>query len=55
MEIQISKSDYAALMSLIDKAYGIITRNNPPPREYNVARRLRIIRRKLEKRNGTTT
>jgi len=54
MDIQISKSDYADLLSLIDKAYGIIVQNSPPPRDYNVARRLRIIGRKLERRNAVS-
>ena len=50
--LNISKQDYADLLALIDKAYGIIVQHSPPPREYNVARRLRLIGRKLEKRNA---
>ena len=52
MKIEISKSDYDDLMSLIDRAVNIIYSRRPPDREYNVARRLRNVRRRIERRNS---
>ena len=56
MQIEVSKTNYELLMSLIDKSVSIIQQNNPSRREYNVARRLRLTKntivRQIEKRNG---
>jgi len=56
MQLEISRTNYETLMTLIDKAAAIIKQNNPSNREYNVARRLlqtkRNIIRQIEKRNG---
>jgi len=52
MQIEISKTDYKAMMLSIDKAVSIIRERNTSPREYNVARRLYLIKRQIEKRNG---
>lgn len=52
MEIPISKTNFEKMMILIDKACSIIKAGNPKPREYNVARQLYLIKRKVEKKNG---
>ena len=52
MQIEISKTDYKQLTSLIDKAVAIIKSDNPKPRNYNVARQLGILNRKIVKRNN---
>lgn len=52
MEIPISKTDFEKMMILVDKACSIIKAGNPKPREYNVARQLYLIKRKVEKKNG---
>lgn len=52
MEIPISKTDYEKMMSLIDKACTIIKSGNPTTKEYNVARQLWLIKKKLDKRYG---
>lgn len=52
MEIPISKTNFEKMMILIDKACNIIKAGNPKPREYNVARRLYLIKRQLEKKHG---
>ena len=53
MQIEISKTDYKSMMTLIDKAVGIIKSDTRKPREYNVARQLGILKRKVEKRNNS--
>lgn len=55
MQIEISKTDYKQLTSLIDKAVTIIKSDSRKPREYNVARQLGILKRKIEKRNTIIT
>lgn len=52
MQIEISNTDYKQLMSLVDKAVTIIKADNRKPRNYNVARQLGILKRKIEKRNN---
>ena len=52
MEIPISKTDFEKLMLLVDKACTIIKSGNPKPKEYNVARQLYLIKRKVERKNG---
>jgi hypothetical protein len=52
MYIEISKSDFKALMSLTEKAISIIKSGSPPPREYNVARQLGLLKRKINRRNN---
>lgn len=52
MQIELSKTNYNQLMSLIDKAVVIIKASKPKPREYNVARQLYLIKKQIEKRNG---
>lgn len=56
MQIDVSKTNWDSMMSLIDKAVTIIQQGNPTNKEYNVARQLRqtkkSIIRKLEKQNG---
>lgn len=58
MQIDVSKTNWDSMMSLIDKAVTIIQQSNPTNKEYNVARQLRqtkkSIIRKLEKQNGRT-
>lgn len=58
MQIDVSKTNWDSMMSLIDKAVTIIQQGNPTTKEYNVARQLRqtkkSIIRKLEKQNGRT-
>ncbi len=58
MQIDVSKTNWDSMMSLIDKAVTIIQQGNPTNKEYNVARQLRqtkkSIIRKLEKQNGRT-
>ena len=53
MQIEISKTDYKSMMTLIDKAVVIIKSDTRKPREYNVARQLGILKRKVEKRNNS--
>lgn len=52
MQMEISKSDFEKMISLIDKACTIIKSGNPKPKEYNVARQLYLIKKKLERKNG---
>lgn len=49
--MNISKSDYQALLSLIERAIVIIKSKQPTTREYNVARQLGNIKRKVERKN----
>lgn len=51
MNIYISKSDYQAFLSLTDKAIAIIKQKSPTTREYNVARQLGNIKKKVERNN----
>ena len=51
MDIRISKSDYMAMLDLIDKCTAIVQEKQPTIREYNYARRLRLIRKKLSRIN----
>lgn len=56
MQIDVSKTNWDSMMSLIDKAVTIIQQGNPTNKEYNIARQLRqtkkCIIRKLDKQNG---
>lgn len=56
MQIDVSKTNWDSMMSLIDKAVTIIQQGNPTNKEYNIARQLRQTKkgiiRKLEKQNG---
>ena len=47
MQIRISKTDLNDLVTLIDKCTSIIQEKQPTLREYNAARRLRLIRKKI--------
>ena len=51
MQITISKSDYESLLTLIDRCTAIVQAGNPSLRDYNAARRLRLIKKKMERRN----
>jgi len=52
MQISISKSDYASMLVLIDRCVSVIQNGSPSLREYNYARRLRLIRKKIERTNS---
>ena len=56
MQLEISKTNFELMMSLIDKSVTIIQQKNPTTKEYNVARQLRQVKskilRKIEKSNG---
>ena len=43
MQIEISKTDMNALFTLIDKCTAIVQDKQPTLREYNFARRLRLV------------
>lgn len=49
--MEISKTDFSMLMSLIGRAIAIIKELDPTPKEYNVARQLGNLKKKLERRN----
>lgn len=49
--VEISEYTNKQLMSLIDRACVIIKGKSPTPREYNVARQLWLIKRKIERIN----
>lgn len=51
MQIEISKSDYKALLELSERCVAIIKSKEPTIREYNAARRLGLVIRKLQKKN----
>lgn len=51
MQINISKTDYASLLTLIDRCTAIVQAESPSLRDYNAARRLRLIKKKIERRN----
>ena len=51
MQIEISKSDYKALLDLSERCVAIIKSKEPTIREYNAARRLGLVIRKLQKKN----
>lgn len=52
MQIEISKTNYKQLLSLIDKACSVIKAQNPKPKEYNIARQLYLVKKQIEKKNG---
>ena len=52
MQIEISKTNYEKMMSLIDKAVNIIRASNPSNKDYNVARQLYLLKKQIEKKNG---
>ena len=53
MQIEISKTDYKALLELTEKCVGIIQKSpNTSIREFNVARRLRLVKKKIERKNN---
>ena len=52
MQIEISKTNFEKMMSLIDKACTIIKSGNPKPKDYNVARQLYLVKKQIEKKNG---
>lgn len=52
MQINISKTDYSSLLSLIDKVCMTVQAGNPSDREYNEARRLRLIKKKIIRINS---
>lgn len=52
MQIDISKTNYVKMMSLIDKAVNIIRASNPSTKDYNVARQLYLVKKQIEKKNG---
>jgi hypothetical protein len=54
MPVEISKSDFKQLVSLIGRAAAIIKDGSPTPRDYNVARQLGQLKKKFEKRNIVT-
>ena len=45
----IANTDYKEIMSLMERAIGIIRKKDPTTREYNVARRMFIISKKLKR------
>lgn len=53
MDINISKSDYKSLLSLIDKSVAIIKTKTSSTRDYNVARQLGNIKKKIERNNAS--
>lgn len=52
MDIRICKTDFSELLSLTEKAIYIIKCKSPTNREYNVARRLGNVRKKLIRINN---
>ena len=51
MNIEISKSDYKALVDLAEKCITAIQNKQYSLREYNQARRLRLIIKKIQRNN----
>lgn len=51
MKLEISKTDYKALLELGEKCVAFVQGHNPTLREYNSARRLRMLIKKLERKN----
>ena len=51
MQISISKTDLASLMSLIDKCTTMVQDKSTTLREYNAARRLKLIKKKIVRIN----
>ena len=45
----IANTDYKEIMSLMERAIGIIRKKDPTTKEYNVARRMFIISKKLKR------
>ena len=54
MQYTISKTNFNQMMALIDKAVVIIKAGKPSNRDYNVARRLSMVKRQVE-RNAKST
>ncbi|MCR5065821.1 MAG: hypothetical protein K6A67_08645 [Bacteroidales bacterium] len=56
MQIEVSKTNYELLMSLIDKCCTIIKQGKSNNKDYNTARRLQLTKnsivRQIEKQNG---
>ena len=48
-DMEIANTDYKEIMSLMAKAIDIIRKKDPTTREYNVARRMFIISKKLKR------
>ncbi len=51
MQIEIGKTDYKALLELAEKCVCLVQSKSPTNREYNAARRLRLIIKKIERKN----
>ena len=51
MKIEISKTDFKALVALVDKCYAIIQSKQPSVREYNSARLLRQVKKGIIRKN----
>lgn len=51
MQIEVSKTNWESLISLIDKSVFIIQNSNPSCRDYNVARRLRQTKNAIIRQN----
>ena len=54
MKIEVSKTDMNALFTLIDKCAAIIQDGQPTLREYNYARRLRLVKKAIIRKNKIT-
>ena len=51
MNIQIAKTDYKALLDLTEKCVVFVQGHNPTLKEYNQARRLRLVMKKIINKN----
>lgn len=51
MNIQITKTDYKSLLDLTEKCVVFVQGHNPTLREYNQARRLRLVMKKIMNKN----
>ncbi len=51
MKIEVSKTDWSTLLTLIDKAVAIIQGASPRCRDYNIARRLRNVKNDIVRKN----
>ncbi len=51
MQIEVSKTDWCTLLTLIDKAVVVIQGLQPSTREYNIARRLRRLKNDIVRKN----
>ena len=54
MQINVSNTDLKALFTLIDKCTAIVQDGNPTLREYNYARRLRLVKKAIIRKNKLT-